>query len=192
MKIIGIAGTNGSGKDIIALMLRDQHGWFFAGATEMLGVELDKRGLTHERVNKSALSAEWRRQYGMAAVVDKGLELYEAEGADKNGLVISSLRHPGEADKVHELGGLVLWLDADPAVRYARIQANDRGRVEDKKTFEQFLAEQEAEMHPVGDDATLNIAGVKDRADIFIENNGDDIEQFKLQTIETLKQHGLI
>jgi hypothetical protein len=49
----------------------------------------------------------------------------------------------------------------------------------DKKTFEQFLVEQEREMHHVGDKATLNIADVKERADIFLENNGNDIEAFK-------------
>lgn len=185
MIIIGLAGTNGSGKDTVGQLFAEKHGFLFADATQMLGDELTKRGLSHERVNKSALSAEWRRQYGMAAIVDKGVESFKQ--GDYKGLIVGSLRHPGEADRVHELGGTVIWVDADPQVRYDRITKNSRGRVEDQKTFEEFLAEQEREMHPVGDAATLNISAVKDRSDIFLENDGNDIEAFKTQANDQLQ-----
>lgn len=177
MKIIGLSGTNGSGKDTVARLLRDEFGWLFADATAMFEEELTKRGLPTDRLHKSELSAEWRRESGMAAIVDRGLRLFEA--GHYNGLVVSSLRHPGEADRVHELGGVVVWVDADLRVRYNRITRNNRGRVEDDKTFEEFVAEQEREMTPTGDAATLNIAAVKERADIAMVNDGDDIEQFK-------------
>ena len=177
MKIIGLAGTNGSGKDTVARMLRDEYGWLFADATQMLGDELTRRGQSHERENKAALSAEWRREHGMAAIVDKAVEMFEQ--GDYKGVIVGSLRHPGEADKVRELGGTNLWIDADPEIRYERITQNDRGRVEDQKTYDEFLAEQEREMTPTGDAATLNISAVKDRADITILNNGHDIEAFK-------------
>jgi dephospho-CoA kinase len=185
MKIIGLSGTNGSGKDTIAHLLQDKYGWLFADATHMLGEELTRRGLSHERENKASLSAEWRRQYGMAAIVDKAVEMFQA--GDYKGLIVGSLRHPGEADKVHELGGTMLWVDAEPRIRYGRITANDRGRVEDRKTFEEFLAEQEREMKPTGDEATLNMSAVKDRADVTIINNGNDIDEFKSQIISQLE-----
>lgn len=179
MIIIGLSGTNGSGKDSIAHMLVEKYGFFFADATKMLSDELARRGLPTERKYKSELSAEWRREHGMAAIVEKGIELFKASGT--KGLVVSSLRHPGEADRVHELGGTVIWTDADPKVRYARITSNDRGRVEDRKTYEEFITEEQREMTPSGDGATLNMLGVKERSDIFIENNGNDIEAFRAQ-----------
>ena len=59
-------------------------------------------------------------------------------------------------------------------LRYDRIQTANRGRgAEDSKTFEEFLAEQEAEMKHSGDEATLNMAGVKALADIEIFNESD-------------------
>lgn len=194
MKIIGLSGTNGSGKDTIAHLLRDYYGWYFAGATEMLGAELTRRGLSHERANKSALSSEWREQYGMGAVVDKGSELLKEDGGSYNGFIVGSLRHPGEADRIHELGGVVVWVDANPEVRYKRITSADRGRVEDKKTYEQFLDEQNIEMYGKPDDppTALKMIAVKDRSDIFIENDGDDIEVFKQQVIDELTKAGLI
>lgn len=184
MKLIGISGTNGSGKDTIAHLLRDKYGFCFAGATEMLAEELIKRGQPTDRVHKSGLSAQWRREHGMSVVVDKAVEMFEA-GVYK-GLVVGSLRHPGENDRVHELGGKVIWVDADPKVRYARVTSNDRGRIEDQKTFEQFIADEEREMHPEGDSATLNTAAVKEKADIFITNNDNDIEAFCRKVEEIL------
>lgn len=184
MKIIGLSGTNGSGKDTVAEMLAERHNFFVASATDMFKDELVHRGWPVDRQHKAKLSTEWRRKEGMGAVVDHGLALYEPVKDQHEGFVVGSLRHPGEADRIHELGGLVVWVDADPKVRYERIQANlaTRGEAkaaEDSKTYEEFLAEQEAEMHHSGDEATLSISGVRDRSDIFLDNNGSDIEAFK-------------
>ncbi len=90
------------------------------------------------------------------------------------GLVVASLRNPGEADRVHELGGKVVWVDADPKLRYERVQNAFRGRDgEDNKTYEQFLAEEEAEMQTTGDAATLDMGAVKAKSDMTILNESD-------------------
>lgn len=177
MIIVGLAGTNGSGKDTVAHMLVERHGFYFGSASEMLGEELKKRGLTLERVNKSALSAEWRKEHGLGAIVDIAVEQAQTKNIDK--VVVGSLRNPGEVDRVHELGGVVIWIDADPKIRYQRIANNDRGRVEDQKTYEEFLAEEEAEMTHIGDENTLSMSGVKAKSDIFIKNDDTKIEKFK-------------
>lgn len=176
----GLAGTNGAGKDSLADMLVERHGFYFAIATNMLRDELEKRGLPTDRKHKAELSAEWRREHGMAAIVDRAMADYEKVKDQHDGIIIGSLRHPGEADRIHELGGEVIWVDADPEIRCERVQNNNRGRAEeDGKTFEQFLAEERAEMEHSGDAATLNMKGVKDKADIFVNNDGNDIKAFK-------------
>ena len=122
------------------------------------------------------ISAEWRREGGLGVLIDKAMSEYGKQGGEGkfDGLVVASLRNPGEADRVHELGGTVVWVDADPRLRYERIQSANRGRGgEDSKTFEEFLSEQEAEMHSSGDAATLNLAGVKALADTEIFNESD-------------------
>ena len=159
--------------------LASEYGWLFVSVTDILREGLRERNLPIERENTRGLSAEWRRQFGHGVLIDKAFQQFEAQVGKYKGLAIASLRNPGEADEVHKLGGRVVWLDADPKLRYQRIYSRQRS-TEDQKTFEQFLAEERAEMdHHGGDDATLNMAGVKAKADIFITNDSDDVETFK-------------
>ena len=178
MKIIGISGTNGSGKDTLGEILAKDFGWYFVSVTDILRAEVKSRGLPPERRYTSQISAEWRRQFGLGVLIDKAVEEYEPLGEGYQGLAISSLRNPGEADELHRLGGRLVWVDADPKLRYQRIYSRARGH-EDQKTLEQFLAEEKDEMDQGGDAATLNMAGVKAKADIFITNDWDNREDFK-------------
>lgn len=196
MKIIGLAGTNGSGKDVLGLMLAERRGYLNATATNMLLVGLKERGWPIDREHKAKLSAEWRRERGMGVIVDMAVDMFEAEPGQYKGIVVGSLRHPGEVERVHELGGVVVWIDADPKIRYDRIQSNLQERVnthhEHQKTFEEFLSEQEREMHPIGDAATLNMSAVKEGADIFLENNGNDVASFKDAAEDVLNDRGVL
>lgn len=183
MNIIGISGTNGSGKDTLGEILANDFGWFFASVTDILRTEVKKRGLPPERKYTSQVSAEWRRESGLGVLIDKAVEAYEALGKQYSGLVISSLRNPGEADEVHKLGGRVVWVDANPKIRYDRVESRARGP-EDHKSYEQFLQEEQDEMYHHGnDDAALNMAAVKAKADISITNDSSDIGIFK-QTVQ--------
>lgn len=187
--IIGLSGTNGSGKDTVGMMLAEKHGFMFVSVSELLRDELRKRGLPIIRDNTSALSAEWRREFGYGVLIDKAVALYEETPGDFKGLVMASLRNPAEADRIHELGGQVWWIDADPRTRYERIQANAmaRGRAgEDNKTYEQFQAEEEAEMHQSGDAATLNMSAVRDKSDIKLVNGGNDLALLEREIGEQL------
>ncbi len=191
--LLGISGTNGSGKDSVAEILVKQHGYLFIGVTELLRDEARTRGLSTERINLRTISAEWRREYGLGVLIDKAVAIYIKKGGDEkySGLVISSLRNPGEVDKIHELNGRVVWIDADPKVRYSRI--TKRGRDDDKKTFEQFLEENKVEMTNSGDEATLSMSEVKAKADTTLNNNGKSITELErlvdLKLMETSQEH---
>lgn len=189
MKLIGVGGTNGSGKDTLSQILADDYGWLFVSASgDLIIPELKRRGLPLERKNMAALTAEWNREISKGAVIDKAAEKFGEQSKSKNynGLVISSLRHPWEAERVHDLGGIIVWIDADPKIRYERIFNRGQGD-KDKKTFEQFMAEEQAEMQHSGDEATLNMAGVKALADIFLTNDTDNLEDFKQAVQKALK-----
>lgn len=189
IKLIGLSGTNGAGKDTVANLLVLSNDFVFVSVTDLLRTEAKKRGLKPDRKALRTISAEWRRESGLGILVEKAVSEYHASKELGAGLVIASLRNPGEADIVHELGGIVVWIDADPKVRYGRIRANlvSRNRAEeDNKTYKQFLAEELAEMHSVGDKATLDMTAVKKKSDIFIDNTNDSIEQLKKQITDKL------
>ncbi len=189
--LVGICGTNGSGKDTIGHIMAEEFGFLFISVTELLREECRQRNLPVERENLRMISAEWRREGGLGVLVDKAVEAYGRSDMQFEGLVMASLRNPGEVDRLHELGGKEIWTDADPKIRYERIRSANRGRdEEDTKSFEQFLAEEEAEMNPPAgaDAAQLNMARVKELSDIFIENNHADMESFKAAVVPQLKQ----
>lgn len=185
MKLIGVAGTDGSGKDSLAQMLEERHGWRFISVTDILRDEARNRGIRLGRDTLREISAQWRREHGLGVLVDKALDQYEGDGS---GLVIASLRNPGEADIVHQNGGTVVWVDADPKVRYQRTQSRKRG-TEDEVSFEEFLSEEKAQSQYSGDKATLSLSAVKDKADVFLENNGSDIDEFKNEADKILASH---
>lgn len=188
MKLIGIGGTNGSGKDSLSEILANDYGWLFVSVSRDLIIpELKSRGLPLEREQMAALTAEWNRKIHMGAVIDKALEKFNQENqAHKfGGLVISSLRHPAEADRIHTLGGTVVWVDADPQVRYQRAVSRRQGD-KDNKSFQEFMAEERREMTHSGDEATLNWVGVKAKADVFLANDTNDIENLKTAAREAL------
>jgi dephospho-CoA kinase len=192
-KLIGISGTNGSGKDTIGKILAEHFNYCFISMTDMLREELIRRGLPPEREYARQLSAEWRRQSGLGVLIDKTVEQYQQAGQDKYaGLAVSSLRNPGEVDRVHELGGRVIWVDADPKIRYQRLQANTQQRGanrahDDQKSFEEFMADEQVEMYRQSDDpATLSMIDVKNKADIFMSNSGVSLEEFLKQVTKSL------
>lgn len=177
MKLIGIGGTNGSGKDTIGRLLAEKHGFLFISVSDLLREECRKRGLPVEREHLRAISAEWRREGGLGVLIDKAVQSFESQAASYEGLVAASLRNPGEVDRIHHYGGTAVWVDAGPRVRYERIQSANRGRSEeDTKSFEEFLAEEAAEMEHSGDEATLNMGGVKAISDVTIMNEGSEAD----------------
>lgn len=186
MKLIGIGGTNGSGKDTLAKILSERHNYLVVSVSDFLRDELRRQNLPIERENLRALSAKWRQASGLGVLIDKAIDVYKTVQARYEGLVIPSIRNPGEVDEIHKYGGLVVWTDGDPKLRYQRIYSRARG-TEDQKTYKQFLAEEQAEMDHGGTETALHMTGVKAKADIFITNDHDSIEEFKQAVEQALK-----
>jgi dephospho-CoA kinase len=188
IKLIGISGTNGSGKDSLGQMLAERHGWLFISVTDILRDELKKRGLPIERENLRNLSAEWNRKNGTGVLTDMAIKKFQQAPGSYKGLAIASLRRESEAKRIHEFGGKMVWVDAEPEVRYKRVNGRNRG-AEDAKSFEEFIAEEQAEMHNQGDKHAVGTQRVKEIADIFLTNNGTSIEEFNNHAEKALKDY---
>jgi cytidylate kinase len=180
-EIIGIAGTNASGKDTLGILRFEIQKAKMVSLSDILRLELDKRGLSHERINLRELGDEWRAESGSGVLADKTIEEYlKVSTEDRHGLSIVSVRHPEEAKSIQNAGGIIIWVDADRLVRYNRIHSREIDRIEDKVTFEQFCIQEDAEMIPEpGHESSLRGAAVRSLANVFIENNYGSVDEYK-------------
>ena len=198
--LIGLSGTNGAGKDSVGLLLEARAGFKFISLTDMLREEAVRRGQPIERSVLREISRQWRHERGGGVLVDVAIDHYEAQFRDSHpvGLAVASLRNKAEPDTIHAYGGVVVWVDGDPQIRYNRIQRDRHRRgesraAEDNITFEQFTAEEHAELFGYSDDPhSIKMADVKVKADSTIINDimieGDAGHEALWQTItRTLK-----
>lgn len=191
-RIVGISGTNGAGKDELGKLLEERCGYSFHSVSELLRDELTRTGQAINRENQAALSKKWRNESGDNGIMfTKAITVYLAEkDANRhNGLALVSIRHPDEVLRVHEHGGVVVWVDADQRLRYDRLQASGRGRADDQITFERFQSDEYREMHPSADapDGSLNMKAVHDLADILVENDFPTVDAYRAHLIEKFK-----
>lgn len=175
-RIIGVAGTNGSGKDTLGDILHEERGYVVVSLSDILRAELTRDGLEHTRENLSGRSRQIREEEGDGAMSRRAIEM---QNNTSNGLVITSIRTPGEVDAIHAAGGIVVWIDADQRLRYDRIVAAGRGRVTDEIGFEEFLRQERDEMSPTPQGGGLNMNGVKSRADVTIINEFSSLAAYR-------------
>ncbi len=182
-KIIGIAGTNGAGKDTLGELLAERSGYKFRSVSDILREELTRQGVPHEREHMRALSTKWANEHGPEVLSLKTIEAYveEEEREGHKGLAIGSIRRPAEAKAIQDEGGVVLWVDADRRTRYDRIQAGNRGRGgTDELSFEEWSDQEDLELTPIaGKPGDMNMLGVRDIADIHVDNNFDSYEAYR-------------
>ena len=187
-EIIGIAGTNGAGKDTLAELRHNHSNARHVSLSDILRVEATSRELDHSRENLSAISTEWGRVFGAGALSLMTIRNYwDTRTDEETGLSIVSVRRPAEAEVIQSEGGAVLWVDADRELRYKRIldRLQKTGRITDAVSFEEFCAQEDREMVPESDDPfVLNMAGVRDIADLHLENNFAEEPEYEAYLIE--------
>jgi len=110
--IIGISGTFGSGKDSLANYLVDKYQMMHVSTGDIVREYAIKKYGSIERPILKELANELRQSFGPAAMVDKSFEKYKNNSKKYNGLLISGVRTIGEANKIHQLGGIMVFVDA--------------------------------------------------------------------------------
>ena len=169
--LIGIGGTNASGKDTLAQYLVEKHGYLFVSTSDMIREEAMKREGNILRPTLVKVSNQMRAERGAGVLVELCVEKFKKSG-NKVGLVASSIRTKGEVDEIKKQSGIIIFTDADPKIRYERLKS--RQRADDFITFEEFEAQQQAEWHQSDEPGVHSIKSVKEAADLSLTNNTDE------------------
>ncbi|MDB5258921.1 MAG: hypothetical protein JWO73_129 [Candidatus Taylorbacteria bacterium] len=182
MIIIGVTGTNGSGKGELTSHLTTK-GFGFYSVRDFLVEEIEKRGLPVERPSMKAVADDLRTRFGASHIIES---LYRrAEKSGKNA-VIESVRTMGEVGFLKQQENfLLVAVDADLKIRYKR--AVLRKSATDNVTFEKFAAQQEVEMKS-DDPARMSLSDCIKAADVLLMNDGT-MGEFRAQIDEKLSEY---
>jgi dephospho-CoA kinase len=167
--IIGLTGTNGAGKGTIAEHLVKK-GFSYYSLSDIIREEAEKRGLEKNRDVLIRLGNELRQAEGEGVLAKKVLRKI------KGNSIVDSIRNPAEIAELKKAGNFILIaVDAKIELRYERIAK--RKRPEDKVSFEEFRAQEEAEL--AAGKGKQQIKKCMELADYRIVNNGTLQELWK-------------
>lgn len=184
MIILGITGTLGAGKGTVAEYLKEK-GFNHYSVREFLTEEIVKRGMPVNRDSMVAVANELRQKNGSSYILDQLYAQAQAQGKDA---VIESIRTVGEVQELRKKGMLLLSVDADPHVRYSRVQF--RKTETDHISFETFMEHELRESE--GDDpGKQNLRHTVKLADYHVTNDGT-VEDLRVQVnaiLDTIRKH---
>lgn len=164
--IVGLTGSFGAGKGCVADYLVNQKGFAHFSARTFIVKELERQGQPVNRDTMTAMGNTLRAEHGPTYIFEQLVQMAKVHGKDA---VVESVRAVAEAQYIKEQGGIVLGVDADPEVRYERIVK--RGSATDHVTFEEWKAQELAEINP-NDPTKQDIFGALRESDYIIMNTG--------------------
>ncbi len=193
-KIIGVSGSDRSGKDTVAEMLMD-NGYFGYSFGDAVRDHARNRHANHPNpisvVNLTETSNWLRSEHGADVILKEALKAYDqaiASGEDYKGVVLYSVRAPIEVDFILEQGGELVWVEATDEVRLKRRLANIRPG-EATVTMDEMLTNEALQQDPqpgIPEEVQMNLKYVKAHATKVIENNGKDLAAFEKKVKQTL------
>ena len=192
---IGLAGTLNAGKDSLGVGLAERHGFLHKSTSDMIRqMKREKYGADSPKallLRNDPFINELRKNNKPSLLMDAVYAEWQKHKDEyPSGFVGSAMRAIGEAEMIQSIGGINIFVDADPKLRYERSQARLRDANEQGKTFEEFIANERTEVDVDPTDKTIqNLPAMREMADIVIYNDGNDIEQFKDESIEQIKRY---
>lgn len=178
--IIGLTGTNGSGKTVACELLK-RKGFQFYSLSDVIREELAEKGLAANRENLIAEGNRLRAELGSAILAQRvGRKLRH----DQN-YVIDSIRNPREVHALRDWGEFrLLHLDAPRQLRFERVVRRGGERV--PASFEEFAEQEDREING-SNEAHQRLRATWAEADETLDNSGT-LEGFKATVTELVKR----
>lgn len=163
VKVFGLTGQTGSGKDAVCEYIKEKEDdvtfvRFSTPLTEALSIFLDEI----KKEDQQWLGKTVRDKFGndiLAKAIKKRVASIE-EGI----VILNGIRYPEDNALLKEMGGQLIYVDADSEIRWKRTCKRGE-KADDDSTYEAFLKKDQAETE-------LQIKGLMRDADFIITNNG--------------------
>ena len=166
MKVIGIVGGIGSGKDEVLKYLRDRYGVPYLSTGDIVRRMAGEEGVEGTRENLEAISRRCFQDMGKGCFVRMAGDEILRQGWMVAG--ISGVRAPDDVELLRERFGrdfVLVRIDIkDPLVRFDRVRKRHEER--DPLTYEAFQAQDRKE------EETFNISKAVSLADYALDNSG--------------------
>jgi len=161
-RLIGLTGTNGSGKGEAATYFK-KRGYAYFSLSDVIRDALRNDGKEDTRDNLIEKGNELRKKYGPDILARLAMEKVQ----DKT--VIDSIRNPSEVEYLRkEKEFIPLAIDAPVELRYERVKR--RGRQESASTLEEFIKKEKEEM--TDSEKGQQLHSCMKMADFIIMNDG--------------------
>ncbi|MCW1300955.1 MAG: AAA family ATPase [Candidatus Nanoarchaeia archaeon] len=171
-KIVGIAGTIGSGKDVVSHYLAQKYGYIEIIMGDLVRDLANELKLEPSRENLLKLQKRYVEQFGREYWGKRAVEKIQSIASEK--IVVNGIRRIEDIKVLKQAfindRVVLLVIDADPKIRFERLVK--RGREGDPKNFDQFLLQELAERE------TFDLEELEKIADYKIENDGSLVELY--------------
>ncbi len=168
--LVGVVGLNGSGKDTVAILLKENYDYKHKDIGQEIREELKKIGKNYlNRKEMVVLANERRKKFGNDYWAKKVLGKYSG----KEKMVITSIRNPAEIEFIKKLGGKIIVVQASIKKRFwrtvERVKKN-KGAHGDVKSFDEFKRAEEKELESK-DESKQQLSKCISLAEYEIDNN---------------------
>ena len=175
--VIGLSGRISAGKDSLAEYLVKNYGYTHVSTGDIVRAEATRLYGNIERETLQKVGPAYKAEKGAGIFVEMGLE-------KPRPIIVSGIRSMGEYKAIKQAGGVMVFVDADPRLRYERMKKRARD-AEAEKSFEEFIKSDEREKNAGTNDADFRVDEIDEKADIHLDNSGTR-EEFYEKAIEKL------
>jgi len=162
--IIGISGTFGSGKDLVARYLESEKGFQHFSLADILREIAVEDGVNVDRESVRILANKLNQEEGGDFLAKRALKR-----KNKENLVISAVRRPEEIDLLKKQDSFILiFVDAPIEIRFKRLVSRSRD-IEGQMTLDELKSKENLES---SGKSSQRVDLCKKKANYIIDNSG--------------------
>ncbi len=169
MKVIGLTGTMGSGKEVVKDFIKQKYNCYYVTLSDIIKTEMEKKKGTLDRTTLQDMGNEMRKKYGNHILAMLAVEYL---GRDKEAIIVDGIRHTAEIGYLKRKFGdnfKLVAVDAPQEIRFQRIASRNR---DDPKAWEEFVKADERDQGINEPEHGLHVKDCIEKADFLIVNDG--------------------